>query len=52
MSINSVSENSFSFLNKANNTSTSNQDDGALATEDFLALMTTQLQNQDPLKPL
>ena len=52
MSINSVSENSFSFLNKANNTSTSNQDDGALATEDFLALITTQLQNQDPLKPL
>lgn len=52
MSINSVSENSFSFLNKADNTSTANQDDGALATEDFLALMTTQLQNQDPLKPL
>jgi flagellar basal-body rod modification protein FlgD len=51
MTINSVSDNSFSFLNKAENTAV-NKDDGALATEDFLALMTTQLQNQDPLKPL
>lgn len=49
--VNGITENSFSFLNKADNTA-AKKDDGQLATEDFLALMTTQLQNQDPLKPL
>ncbi len=28
------------------------KDNGELATEDFLALMTTQLKNQDPLEPM
>jgi flagellar basal-body rod modification protein FlgD len=38
----------------ASTTSTTDeeQDSGALALEDFLSLMTTQLQNQDPLAPL
>ena len=45
--------NNFAFLN--NNqpaATTAKKDSGSIATEDFLALMTTQLQNQDPLKPL
>lgn len=50
MTVNSI-DNNFSFLNQRQ-TTTQTQDDGELATEDFLALMTTQLQNQDPLKPL
>lgn len=45
--------NSFAFLNNGQAAATNNkEDDGALATADFLALMTTQLKNQDPLKPL
>ena len=48
-------ENQYAFLNKSKSTSSSaasKKDDGQLATKDFLALMTTQLKNQDPLKPL
>ncbi len=52
MAINGVSDNSFSFLNGSQSTSNADKDDGKLATEDFLALMTTQLRNQDPLKPM
>ena len=45
--------NSFAFLNTGQATTTEvNKDQGALSTEDFLSLMTTQLKNQDPLKPL
>jgi len=51
MEINGVNNNAFSFLNGSQTTS-NNEDDGKLATADFLALMTTQLQNQDPLKPM
>lgn len=47
-----INDNTFSFLNKTRSTSANETNDGDLATEDFLALMTTQLRNQDPLKPL
>lgn len=33
-------------------TATDEKDAGELALEDFMSLMTTQLQNQDPLKPM
>lgn len=52
MDIHGVNDNTFSFLNRSQSTSANETKDGDLATEDFLALMTTQLQNQDPLKPL
>ena len=46
-------DNSFAFLNTGQAAATeAKKDDGALSTADFLSLMTTQLQNQDPLKPL
>lgn len=45
--------NSFAFLNNGQAASTASKDgEGDLATADFLALMTTQLKNQDPLKPM
>jgi flagellar basal-body rod modification protein FlgD len=52
MEINGINDSSFSFLNGSQAASASQKEDGQLATEDFLALMTTQLRNQDPLKPL
>lgn len=53
MAINGVNENPYAFLNSSN-TSNSNQgkDPGKLQMEDFMSLMTTQLMNQDPLKPM
>ncbi len=50
MAVDSVNDSTFAFLNTSQSTET--QNDGDLATEDFLALMTTQLQNQDPLEPM
>lgn len=43
--------NSFAFLNNGQ-AAAAKDNDGSLATADFLALMTTQLRNQDPLKPM
>ncbi|PHS30293.1 MAG: flagellar hook capping protein [Methylophaga sp.] len=52
MSISSVdSSNPYAFLNTSS-VEEEEQDAGALALEDFMSLMTTQLQNQDPLKPM
>ncbi len=53
MAINGVSDNVYSALglSTAKDIQTEN-DAGSLALEDFMSLMTTQLQNQDPLKPM
>ncbi len=53
MAVNSVdSSNPYAFLNANTSDSSAEKDSGALAMEDFMSLMTTQLQNQDPLKPM
>jgi len=52
MAISSINDNSFAFLNAPPGGQDANKDSGALAMEDFMSLMTTQLKNQDPLKPL
>jgi len=54
MAINGVTDNPYSFLNGTNNTSSAEKerDPGKLQMEDFMSLMTTQLMNQDPLKPM
>jgi len=53
MAINGIdSEGAFAFLNKGTNTVAEEGDSGQLAMEDFMSLMTTQLKNQDPLKPM
>lgn len=54
MAINGVNDNPYAFLNSSNNTAKSNEekDPGKLQMADFLSLMTTQLMNQDPLKPM
>lgn len=53
MAISSVdSSNPYAFLNSVTTDSSTEEDTGALAMEDFMSLMTTQLQNQDPLKPM
>ncbi|WP_438971696.1 flagellar hook assembly protein FlgD [Methylophaga sp.] len=52
MAINGVGENFYSFLNKEESQKTEEKDAGSLALEDFMSLMTTQLKNQDPLKPM
>lgn len=55
MAIDGINQNNpYGFLNGTSQ-STQKQDEqntGDLAMEDFLSLMTTQLQNQDPLKPM
>ena len=51
MTIDNINNNNYSFLNPVTDTA-EKKDQGELATEDFLALMTAELQNQDPLKPL
>ncbi|MBE0439988.1 MAG: flagellar hook assembly protein FlgD [Gammaproteobacteria bacterium] len=53
MAINGVGENIYATLGltSAKEVQTNN-DPGSLALEDFMSLMTTQLQNQDPLKPM
>ncbi|HBX59769.1 MULTISPECIES: flagellar hook assembly protein FlgD [unclassified Methylophaga] len=54
MAINGVSDNPYAFLNSKSTTSTTEEknDPGKLQMEDFMSLMTTQLMNQDPLKPM
>ncbi len=54
MAINSVNDNPFAFINSTNKTSPAEEenDPGKLQMEDFMSLMTTQLMNQDPLKPM
>lgn len=54
MAINGVSDNPYAFLNSKNATSSTEEenDPGKLQMEDFMSLMTTQLMNQDPLKPM
>lgn len=49
--INGINNSDFSFLN-ATETIEDKKDAGQLGMEDFMSLMTTQLQNQDPLKPM
>lgn len=52
MNISGVDSNPFSFLNTGAIEQTEPKDQGALLLDDFLSLMTKQLQNQDPLKPM
>tara|TARA_R110000787_G_scaffold230642_1_gene338111 strand:- start:2328 stop:3011 length:684 start_codon:yes stop_codon:yes gene_type:complete len=54
MAINGVSDNPYAFLNSTNKKSSAEEenDPGKLQMEDFMSLMTTQLMNQDPLKPM
>lgn len=52
MAINGVGDNPYSFLNSQQTSTTEDKDTGQLALEDFMSLMTTQLKNQDPLKPM
>jgi len=42
----------YAFLNKGASDEKEEKDAGSLAMEDFMALMTTQLKNQDPLAPM
>jgi flagellar basal-body rod modification protein FlgD len=42
----------YAFLNKGAKQKEEDNDSGALAMEDFMSLMTSQLKNQDPLKPM
>ena len=52
MAINNI-DHSFAFLNASSaKDAEENKDAGKLAMEDFMSLMTTQLKNQDPLKPM
>ncbi|MFT7413829.1 MAG: flagellar basal-body rod modification protein FlgD [Methylophagaceae bacterium] len=53
MAINGIDNSgAYAFLNKGAATNAEQKDSGALAMEDYLSLMTTQLKNQDPLKPM
>lgn len=52
MAVNGVGDNFYSFLNKEQKQTKEDDDVGSLALEDFMSLMTTQLKNQDPLKPM
>lgn len=53
MAVNGVGDNPYGFLNSQQSTNnTESKDTGELALEDFMSLMTTQLKNQDPLKPM
>jgi len=53
MAINGIdNDGAYAFLNKGNHDASEEKDEGALAMEDFMSLMTTQLKNQDPLKPM
>jgi len=53
MAITSVSSNPYEALGLTNITTTSeDQEQGTLLMDDYLALMTTQLKNQDPLEPM
>lgn len=53
MAVNGIGDNPYGFLNSQQSTSNSQaKDTGELALEDFMSLMTTQLKNQDPMKPM
>lgn len=53
MAINGVSDNVYSALGLTTAKEVqAEKDAGSLAMEDFMSLMTTQLKNQDPLKPM
>lgn len=53
MAISGIDNNgAYAFLNKGTTDKSKDKDAGALALEDFMSLMTTQLKNQDPLKPM
>ncbi|PHS27244.1 MAG: flagellar hook capping protein [Methylophaga sp.] len=52
MAISGVGNNPYAFLNTGSVEKKPEKDAGALALEDFMSLMTTQLKNQDPLKPM
>jgi len=54
MAIDGVGNNPYAFLNGTTSAEDSKKSNnpGQLAMEDFMSLMTTQLQNQDPLKPM
>jgi flagellar basal-body rod modification protein FlgD len=55
MAIDGVNNNPYAFLNGTSGSEKQNKDEkdpGKLAMEDFMSLMTTQLMNQDPLKPM
>jgi flagellar basal-body rod modification protein FlgD len=52
MAINGVGDNPYGFLNSQQAKTSETKDTGQLALEDFMSLMTTQLKNQDPLKPM
>ena len=57
MAVNNVNNNPYAFLNGTSSTtssssSSSSATSGQLSMSDFLSLMTTQLKNQDPMKPM
>ncbi len=53
MAINGIdTDGAYAFLNKGTKDTTEEKNAGTLAMEDFMSLMTTQLKNQDPLKPM
>ena len=53
MAINGIdNDGAYAFLNKGKNAAAEEKNAGSLAMEDFMSLMTTQLKNQDPLKPM
>lgn len=54
MAVNGIGDNPYAFLNgkAANSAAGNDRNAGELALEDFMSLMTTQLKNQDPLKPM
>jgi flagellar basal-body rod modification protein FlgD len=53
MAISGIDTNgAYAFLNKGANKTEEEKNPGELAMEDFMSLMTSQLKNQDPLKPM
>jgi len=53
MAINGIdTDGAYAFLNKGAKETKEENDPGALAMEDFMSLMTSQLKNQDPMKPM
>lgn len=54
MAIDGVGNNPYAFLNSTSSRKKEEEDkdSGQLAMEDFMSLMTTQMMNQDPLKPM
>ncbi len=53
MAISGIDTNgAYAFLNKGANKAEEEKNPGELAMEDFMSLMTSQLKNQDPLKPM